>query len=83
MTKLIILLTTSISLCQVTTFSVTNNDTTNIKNYYKDGSLKNIGAKVNSFKIGTWYYYDVNGKMLKAERYQNGRLLKSINMEKK
>ena len=83
MKKLIILLTTSISLCQVTTFSVTNNDITNVKNYYNNGSIKNIGAKVGNFKIGTWYYYDKNGKMLKAERYKNGKLLKSVNMESK
>ena len=66
--KIIIIALISISLGVVTKFNVTNNDTTKVKNFYKNGQLKTKGLKINKFKCGDWYYYNESGKIIKVER---------------
>ena len=76
--KIIIIALIGISLGVVTKFNVTNNDSTKVKNFYENGQLKTKGLKINKFKCGDWYYYDKTGKIIKVERYKQGRLIKDI-----
>jgi len=76
--KIIIIALIGISLSAVTKFNVTNNDTTKVNTFYKNGQLKSKGLKINKFKCGYWYYYNENGKILKVEKYKQGRLVKDM-----
>ena len=75
-----IILLLSVSLCSVTEFNITNNDTTNISKFYKSGKIKLKGMKVNKFKEGKWIYYTKNGAILKIEEYKNGRKTKNFKL---
>ena len=70
----------SFTFASVTSFNVTNNDTIFVNKYYEDGTLKAKGRKLNKYKDGAWYYYCNKGKIIKVERYINGRLIKTLNI---
>ena len=70
----------SFTFASVTSFTVTNNDTTFVNKYHKNGVLKTKGIKLNDFKHGSWYHYCSKGTITKVERYMNGKIIKTLNI---
>jgi len=54
--------------------TIAQNQTQKVKDYYTNGLIKMKGNKLNDSKIGTWLYFDNNGKLIKKERWKNGDL---------
>jgi hypothetical protein len=69
--KQLILLTFLLCCFKIT---IAQNQTQKVKDYYTNGIIKMKGMKKNDTKIGTWFYYDSNGKLIKKERWKKGDL---------
>ena len=61
-------------------FTVSYGDTLKYQKFYKNGKIKVEGIKVKKFRDGLWKYYNKNGKMIKAELYENGFRVSELDM---
>ncbi len=43
--------------------------------YYENGKIRISGNYKDDLKTGTWKYFDENGKMIKTETYEKGKLV--------
>ena len=75
-----IVLIIGITIANVSSFQVTNNDTTHIQTYHRYGNIVSKRIKVHRLKEGEWTYYTDKGFPYKIERYRTGRVLKSLNL---
>ena len=75
-----IVLIIGITIANVSSFQVTNNDTTHIQTYHSNGNIESKGITVHRRKEAEWTYYTVKGFPYKIEIYRTGRLLKSLNL---
>ena len=75
-----IVLIIGITIANVSSFQVTNNDTTHIQTYHSNGNIESKGIKVHRLKEGEWTYYTAKRFPYKIEIYRTGRLLKSLNL---
>ena len=66
----------------VESFAVSYGDTLKYQKFYKNGKIKVEGIKVKKFRDGLWKYYDKNGKIIKAELYDNGFRISALDMTK-
>jgi antitoxin component YwqK of YwqJK toxin-antitoxin module len=41
--------------------------------YYQNGKLQVSGTYLNNQKTGEWKYYDESGKLLRTEKYKDGK----------
>ena len=54
--------------------TIAQKQTQKVKEYYTNGIIKRKGKTKNDSKIGTWFYYANNGKLLKKESWKKGDL---------
>ena len=54
--------------------TIAQKQTQKVKDYYTNGIIKMKGKKINDSKIGTWFYYANDGKLIKKEQWKKGNL---------
>lgn len=54
------------------------NEIRHLRQYYNNGTLKIKGQYLNRNKNGNFDYYNNKGKIIKTEKYDNGKLIKTV-----
>ena len=79
---IVLLFVMALGFGSVKSFSVSYGDTLKHQTFPSNGKVKMEGIKVKKFRDGLWKYYDKNGKIIKAELYDNGFRISALDMTK-